>query len=407
MKHQHSSLLLIAVFFFFGCRKVNRDCNENFFSNAPQSSWFTSHGGSGEEAHGHFILNCSDGGFLQIGETGFIPNSARLFVVKTNSNGELLWKKEYSSAGHNLGNSAIETADGFIICGAINQQSALLKVDKSTGQLIDEWIFPNFSGNNAIEHICETNLGYAAVGYQNAEDPNNTFFTEGNGMLLFIDLNGNITSTVDINPYMAQGYRIKNFNNELIISGLTEGANDFALIKTNATGDILWNKTFGENVSGNTAHHCFGLDVNSDGDIFLTGHTVSGVQNWDTYTMKIDNSGNQLWKKIQGNPRGFNPKFIHDEAWGIKATADGGCIVVAGTGDEYGRYNRRCGDNESSNTWRVYLIKYNTLGSLDWENTYTSNDGDWAGEDIDLTSDGGAIVAVDNGQFGFLKINPF
>ena len=74
---------------------------------------------------------------------------------------------------------------------------------------------------------------------------------------------------------------------------------------------------------------------------------------------------------------------------------------------EYGNYNRKCGNNESSNTWRVYLIKYNSLGSLEWEKTYTSNDGDWAGEDIDLTSDGGAIVAVDNGQFGYLKDAPF
>ena len=30
---------------------------------------------------------------------------------------------------------------------------------------------------------------------------------------------------------------------------------------------------------------------------------------------------------------------------------------------------------------------------------------DWAGEDIDLTSDGGAIIAIDSGQFGFLKVN--
>ena len=29
-----------------------------------------------------------------------------------------------------------------------------------------------------------------------------------------------------------------------------------------------------------------------------------------------------------GNPRGFNPQYIHDEAWGIKATDDGGCITV-------------------------------------------------------------------------------
>ena len=30
---------------------------------------------------------------------------------------------------------------------------------------------------------------------------------------------------------------------------------------------------------------------------------------------------------------------------------------------------------------------------------------DWAGEAIDLTNDGGGIIAVDNGQFGFLRIN--
>ena len=30
---------------------------------------------------------------------------------------------------------------------------------------------------------------------------------------------------------------------------------------------------------------------------------------------------------------------------------------------------------------------------------------DWAGEDIDLTDDGGAIIAIDSGQFGFLKLN--
>ena len=30
---------------------------------------------------------------------------------------------------------------------------------------------------------------------------------------------------------------------------------------------------------------------------------------------------------------------------------------------------------------------------------------DWAGEDIDLTNDGGGIIAIDNGQFGFLRLN--
>jgi len=397
-------LLTILLTAIISCRKVNNDCNENYYSNAPNQNWFKYHNGSQEEAHGHYILSCSDGGFLQVGETGFIPNSASLFVVKTNSIGDLMWKKEYSSSGHNLGNSAIEIADGYIICGAINQKSTILKVNKSNGQLISQSTFNNLIGNNAIEHICETPSGFAAVGYQNAEDPNNTFFTEGNGILLLIDSVGNLTSNWDINSLMAHGYRIINHNNELIISGLTEGAKDYALVKTSISGNnVLWNKTFG----GNGNDHCFGLDVNANGEIFLTGHTKSGTENWDTFTIKTSNDGDKLWEVVKGNPRGFDPKYIHDETWGIKATTDGGCIIVAGTGDEYGNYNRKCGSNESSNTWRVYLIKFLTNGIVEWEKTYIGEQGDWAGEDIDLTTDGGAIIAVDNGQFGFLKIDPF
>jgi hypothetical protein len=53
-------------------------------------------------------------------------------------------------------------------------------------------------------------------------------------------------------------------------------------------------------------------------------------------------------------------------------------------------------------------LKYGASGLLEWQKTYSGgSEIDWAGEDIDLTSDGGAIVAVDDGQMGFLKIEPF
>ena len=88
-------------------------------------------------------------------------------------------------------------------------------------------------------------------------------------------------------------------------------------------------------------------------------------------------------------------------------TDDGGVIIVAGTGDEYSSYSE-CNGNDCSDSWRVYLIKYNSSGVIEWESTFASmENGDWAGEDICLTSEGGAEVAVDNSQFGFLKISPF
>jgi len=394
------SIIALAI----SCKKVNNDCNLNDYPNAPEKDWFFQFNGTGEESHGHFILACSDGGFLQIGETGFIPNSAKLLVVKINSNGSLIWKKEFSIGGHNLGNSANELTDGYLICGSINENSALIKLNKSDGSIIFEQTYNN-GGSDAFEHVAQSANGLIAVGYINAEDNQNTFFTEGEGYISFLDNNGFLINGVNINNQLSHAYRIKNYNNEYIISGLTEGASDYGLIKIDSIGNIIWSKEFG----GSNSDHCFGMDLSNDGSIFLTGHTLSGTENWDTYTLKIDSNGEKVWEAKAGNPRGFDPKYIHDEAWGIHASNDGGCILVAGTGDEYGNYKRRCGRNgDDSNTWHVFLVKFDSFGNIEWQRTYGNEEGgDWAGEDIDITLDEGAIIAVDNGEFGFLKIQSF
>jgi hypothetical protein len=396
---------LLAVILFSSCRKVNNTCTVEDYPDSPKCEWFSSFNGTEEESHGHFILSCSDGGYLQVGETGFIPNSAKLLIIKTDQNGVLLWKKEFSGGtGHNLGNSAFETDDAYLIAGSLNENSTIIKLNKMDGSLIFEKTHDN-GGSDAFEHLVVSQNQIIAVGYIQAEDNLNTFFTEGQGYISFMDLEGNITSQLNLENQMAHAYRIKLLGNDFVISGLTEGANDYALINMGSEGNINWSKTFG----GSNLDHCFGMDISSDEKVLLTGHTLSGTENWDTYTMKIDEAGNQLWEVKRGNPRGFDPKYIHDEVWGIKGTNDGGCIIVAGTGDEYSTYKKRCGnDGDDSNTWHVYLVKYDANGNVQWQKTYGDTEGgDWAGEDIDLTSDGGAIVAVDNGSFGFLKIATF
>ena len=60
----------------------------------PNIEWITSISGSEEESHAHFILASREGGYLQVGETGFIPNNAKILVVKISENGQLEWKKD-------------------------------------------------------------------------------------------------------------------------------------------------------------------------------------------------------------------------------------------------------------------------------------------------------------------------
>ena len=366
---------------------------------APEVAWMTSYGGSGEESHGHFILACEDGGFLQIGETGFIPDSAKLLVVKVDAAGELEWKKEFGSRGHNLGNSAIEVADGYIVVGALDEDSTVFKLNKSTGETVWSQTH-NYGGSDAIEHIVETETGYAAVGYIDAEDDENTFFTEGKGHMMLLGPTGERISDRSLNAHMAHAYRLAAHDGHLFVSGLTEGAEDYALAKLTGAGDVVWAKTYG----GSDADHNFAFDMAEDGSMFLSGHTLSGTENWDTYTLKLDGNGEVVWEATHGNPRGFNAEYIHDEVWGLRTTQDGGAVVVAGTGDEYWSYST-CDGEECSDAWRVYVLKFDAAGALEWEATYGPSEGDWAGEDICITHDGEFVVAVDNGAFGFLKLN--
>ncbi len=364
--------------------------------------WFQQYNGSGEESHGHYILTCEDGGFLQVGESNFLPNS-KILVIKTDYEGQLQWQSEINIGGHNLGNSALELSDGFLILGSMNRNSALIKLNKQNGDIIFSKTFNN-GGTDAFEHAAIVPNGIVAVGYTNAQDSNNTFYTEGRGFMMFLDNEGNQLNSINLNNFISQAYRIQYIDDSLIISGLTEEALDFKVIKMSLEGEVIWHQSYG----GDSFDHCFGMDIGNDGSIFLAGHTLSGTDNWDTYTMKISPEGNTVWEQKVGNPRGFNPQYIHDEAWGIKATDDGGCVTIAGTGDEY-NYSE-CNGVDCSDTWNAYLIKFDINGNKDWDKTFSSLDifnfaYDWAGEDIDLTDDGGAIIAIDSGQFGFLKVS--
>ena len=377
----------------------------------PTPEWFHAHGGSGEESHGHYILACEDGGVLQVGETGFLPNS-RILAIKLDQEGNLEWRQEYSNRStgasshgtYNLGNSVLEVDDGYWIAGAINRNSAAIKVNKDTGEAKFVRTHSN-GGYDAYEHMVETDGGLVAVGYTNAEDRENTFFAEGRGYLAFLDPEGSKIGGRSLRDELAQAYRIAKHGQALIISGLVWNEDDnldFGLLKLNADGSRVWGRLFG----GTRDDHCFGMDLGADGSIFLTGHTLSGTINWQTYTMKLDHDGILQWERKRGNPRGFDPRYIHDEAWGVRATPDGGCILTAGTGDEYRSYSETIG-LDVSDQWEVYVIKYGPGGALEWEATYEAEEGDWAGEDLALTPDGGVIIAVDSSQFGFLKLPSF
>ena len=131
--------------------------------------------------------------------------------------------------------------------------------------------------------------------------------------------------------------------------------------------------------------------------------------------IKIDSKGNEEWHQTFGQPRGYDPKYIHDEAYGIRQTPDGGYVIVGGTGDEY-EYSASGSPDGDSDIWKVFLVKVNSKGDLLWQGVYGGNHDNNAGEYLGLTRDGGFIIGSDSddagaenfepNNFGFMKIAP-
>ncbi|MBI2462969.1 MAG: hypothetical protein HYV65_01915 [Candidatus Spechtbacteria bacterium] len=211
-----------------------------------------------------------------------------------------------------------------------------------------------------------------------------------------------------------------------IIVGVSHGEIDKGyevfLIKTDANGNMQWNKTFDGEKKGEMGHF---VQQTSDGGYFIVGMTTSyGVSPYtaeeleqsapqDIYLIKTDANGNKVWKKVFGGTR-------IDMALSGQQTSDGGYIVVGQTAswsgkkdyfrgasgvpgipiaEEEGYIYAGClgnftfGEKDLPCPEDVYLLKIDVDGNKVWEKIFgmKNNRGD-AGYSIQQTSDGGYII---------------
>ncbi|MEM2937299.1 MAG: hypothetical protein QXJ63_01980 [Candidatus Bathyarchaeia archaeon] len=148
------------------------------------------------------------------------------------------------------------------------------------------------------------------------------------------------------------------------------GSADVWLIKTDAYGNIEWDKTYG----GPSSDWASALVKTSDGDYVILGSTYSyGAGLSDAWLIKTDAYGNVKWNKTYGG-------MYRERAWALVQTFDGGYAIIGSTSSYWG---------ESAVVW---LVKTDSYGNMEWSKTYGRTDWSWTWALIQ-SSDGGYAMA--------------
>ncbi|HIJ70497.1 MAG TPA: DUF4982 domain-containing protein [Planctomycetes bacterium] len=379
----------------------------------PAMQWHKGHGTDNGD-HVHYGMQTSDGGYIMAGQTSEgRRGSSDMLVVKTDMNGDLEWQKIICTPKlPDYANFVMEISDGFIVAGALavsgDQDRALVKLDAS-GNIVWQRTYPH-TDNDEIRGVDETeDGGLISTGYVGSKRRGYLFIADDSkGYILKTDSDGNIHWEKTLHATV-HGMRVHKVTEGFAVSGVSrEGGRNFCLIKTDSSGKIQWHKNYG----GNEQEDLFDSDTTKDGGYILAGHKLingkvsDNTDVFDFWLVKVDGEGNLEWDKTFGQPRGYDAKHIRDECYGVKATCDGGYVMIGGTGDE-DSYSGRGHPAGPSDIWKSYVVRTDCDGNLLWEGLYGDPAGNNAGEYINLTSDGGYVIFTDSDTAGTMRPNNF
>jgi hypothetical protein len=295
----------------------------------PVLQWSRTFGGEGGFLGdlGRSVQQTTDGGYIVCGSTeSYTAGDEDIWLVKTDADGNKLWDKTFGGNGFNAGRSVQQTTDGgYIVCGYRdpyadgNGHAWLIKTDVDGNKLWDR-TFGSEVSTIATSVQQTMDGGYVICGkagpYETGKTETLLIKTDATGNQLFekvfagegLDMGNSVHQTGDggyIICGMAGSY-------EMMTAGVS-------LIKTDSNGNKLWGRTFGGEGGG------IGNSVQqtTDGGYIVCGTKTSYETNkikQGVWLIKTNAKGNKLWDKTFEDER-----FAQGES--VQQTTDGGYII--------------------------------------------------------------------------------
>jgi hypothetical protein len=265
--------------------------------------WTRYFGGSTSAGGIEDVVETHDSGYLVVSGDTYMIGNKNIYLCKFSREGDLLWTRSIGGSNHDYMNSVEELEDeGFILSGYSksygtgNGDAVILRTDKMGNP---QWMM-TYGGADFDIASCirqTPDHGFIVVGRTASFGAGNqdclVFRIDSAGALLWSKTYGGTEGE--------NGLSVCESLAGFLVAGTSlsygAGGGDIMVIKINATGDIIWSKTYG----GNLYDGMNSIQRLSDGNFIISGSTQSfGNGSSDAYLLKINENGDLLWSKTYG-----------------------------------------------------------------------------------------------------------
>jgi hypothetical protein len=297
---------------------------------------------------GYCVNQTSDGGYIIAGGKNLSwPGEEDVWLVKTNENGDTAWTKTFGGENYDIACCVQQTSDGgYIVAGFKDGELVedgyldsmkvwVIKTD-SDGNLTWETSFGEEGDSGEAKWIEETTDGGYIVSL--------SAYIDGQiWNLMKLDKNGDSLWTARY--HLGSSYCVQQTSDGgYVTTGMEKG--NVTLVKTNSNGQVEWSKSYGKQ------NNDCGLFVRqtTDGGYIIAGMwgqkcSGSTCTQGATWLLKADSNGDTVWTRAYGE------LGAGDYCWCVRETTEEGYILVGytttyGTGpinlwliktDEHGR----------------------------------------------------------------------
>ncbi len=310
----------------------------------------------------------NSGNVYVTGTSDWTSVASKIVTLKYSSTGVLQWICAFDSSGTSDGEAYDVFADengNVYVTGRLSPLNngyydmATIKMD-ANGNILDWHYFGQVTNasDDGTNIIADNNgnifsAGHSFSGLTNGEEVVIIKYNSSLDTVWTVSVNGTNNS---LNEF-AIDLDLDDEGNIYALCRIqnTNSGTDYATLKINAAGQVLWRSEFNENNAQDIPED---MVLDESGNVFVTGRTrrASGSGYNDFAIVKYNSSGVQQWVSYYDGPNNLD-----DDPLAINLDADGNIYV--------------CGEsNRTGSNFVFTVVKYNSSGNYQWEYAYDINE---------------------------------